>query len=357
LPGANQSLEKQVYGSPSFFQIPGKCNEPALFEPETHHKLYAMRTCWISSALFFIRFFQISAQSILPLPNGGFESWDSVSGNRPFLEPKHWVGRNQVHQQTNRLYYFRSGDAHSGQYSLLITPAIDSSSFPSTNRFSWMVSHSQNSTLTITETQNGLMDISFFPLPGKPIRFGGYYKYHPDSTSLNPGQSHPLIGFLAGNIFTHTNSMVVCGDAIQRFSVATDTFTAFSVPFNDECPPNIPTHFALKILFPSKNKLENPPGKLWLDDLYLEYESTTETQSIQKTPPFGLFPNPADQTVILQSDQKPSRIELWNLPGEKVKTFPAEVSQLDLSDVPAGMYIVRIQQHDGSMVYQRLIRK
>jgi hypothetical protein len=300
---------------------------------------------------------KIFAQSIIPLHNGGFESWDSIPGNRPYLEPKHWVGRNQLHQQTNRLYYFRSDDAHSGQFCLLITPAIDSGPSSLINRKSWMVTHTQNATPILTENNDGIMDNSFFPLPGKPIRLGGHYKYHPDTTSLNPGQSHPLIGFFAGIIYKHTNSMVVCGDAIQRFTVATDTFAAFSVPFNDECPPNLPTHFALKIQFPSKNKLENPPGKLWLDDLYLEYETTTETQSEQKTTPFALFPNPADQKVILQSDQKPSRIELWNLPGEKVKTFPAEVLQLDLSDVPSGMYIVRIQQQDGQVFHQRLVRK
>jgi hypothetical protein len=316
-----------------------------------------MKTILFLCIVSIVGTFHISAQSILPLHNGGFESWDSVSGNRPFLEPKHWVGRNQVHQQTNRLYYFRSGDAHSGQYSLLITPAIDSNLTTLENRSSWMVSHSQNSTPALTQNHYGLLNVSFFSLPGKPIRFGGHFRYQPDTTSLFPGQSKPFIRLFAGNPYPQNNSMVVCGSATQIFSTPTDTFAAFSAPYLDECQPFLPTHYALIIQFPSKNKLENPAGKLWLDDLYLEYESTTETQSIQKTTPFGLFPNPADQTVILQSDQKPSRIELWNLPGEKVKTFPAEVSQLDLSDVPAGMYIVRIQQHDGSMVYQRLIRK
>ena len=122
-------------------------------------------------AMLVIGIRSIMAQNCIPNP--GFEEWDSIPGVRPFWNPKGYTSKNGAFQNTNRIYVFRSTDSHSGNYSLLLTPAIDSSLNTSTLN-TWIVSDTLKNRAVSSETHLG----SFYapiPLPSFPKRLKGFY--------------------------------------------------------------------------------------------------------------------------------------------------------------------------------------
>jgi|GEM_PF-1337835 len=288
---------------------------------------------------FIVLGYCIHAMAQNPIPNAGFEEWDSIPGLRPFWEPKNYVSKNRAFQTTNRIYSFRSTDSHSGLYSLLATPAIDSSwnNGSGESRNSWL---SLDTTLNPIVTLNSHVGIhyTYLPLPGFPLRLTGWYKYVPDSTTPWPWKRDPyiiLLGLQNGSL------PGVCGRGIKTFIDATNEWTFFSADFQDECPPLRPSKFSIIISFPSKNAIQNPLGKLWLDDLNLEYLPTSVAESVQKES-FTIYPNPGKDFIqIHSSDLQFDEVRLVNVHGSILIEQGKPVSRINVRHLPSGIYFVK----------------
>ncbi len=76
----------------------------------------------------------------------------------------------------------------------------------------------------------------------------------------------------------------------------------------------------------------------------------TSTKDIENVVAFELFPNPSSSIVYITFDS-PTRAELrvLNLNGQEVFAQPldSEKTQLDLSDLPKGLYVVSILSEEG----------
>ncbi len=269
-----------------------------------------------------------------PIPNPGFEEWDSIPGLRPFWEPKSYVSKNRAFQTSNRIYAFRSTDSHTGQFSLLLTPAIDSS-----------ISFGHNSWLILDTTQNPIVTINstggyrgtLLPLPGFPQRITGWYKYIPDTTTPWPRQRHPRILF---NGVQTGNLPGVCGAALKVFSEPQNEWTFFSADFDDECPPLRPSKFWIIIDFSSHNRIQEPSGKLWLDDLNLEYLPTSVAESGQ-IESFNIYPNPGKDFINIHSPDLPIEVvKLVDVFGKIVTFQDKGLDKIDVHLVPTGIYTV-----------------
>ena len=70
-----------------------------------------------------------------------------------------------------------------------------------------------------------------------------------------------------------------------------------------------------------------------------------------------LYPNPCDANLFIQSRQRIVEIDLFDLNGRRVKTFQANgVSvQVDVSDVPPGVYLIGITTEDKMFENRRLV--
>ncbi len=69
-----------------------------------------------------------------------------------------------------------------------------------------------------------------------------------------------------------------------------------------------------------------------------------------------VYPNPADNTISLKPQNEISKIEVFNLYGSKVKEFNSNFSNLTISNLSSGVYILRIHSVKGIFI-KKLIKK
>jgi hypothetical protein len=287
------------------------------------------------------------AKAQMDLPNPGFEEWDSIPGIRPYWEPKYYNSKCGAFQNENRIYIYRSTEKHSGNYSLLITPAIDSMQISFTDYNSWIQLDTIKNRIINSNTQPFEFTL---PLIGIPRKISGWYKYIPDSTAFFTSQN--FIPYLLFN--TGVSDMGIqsfCGRARVLFFEPKAEFTKFSAMVENECPPFIPTFYSLIINFPSKNKLMNPAGKLWLDDLEIEYEPTSVAD--KKKNRFAVFPNPGSQRLQISGLAGHEKISLQNSQGKTVIEKEAHNEMpfhLETSALPRGMYFISVENYEGREV-------
>lgn len=73
---------------------------------------------------------------------------------------------------------------------------------------------------------------------------------------------------------------------------------------------------------------------------------------------FEIFPNPASERINLQSDLGISAVEMTDVRGKSVKLQPAFGSEnFDVSDLPAGVYLIRVVFSDRSYGVRKLIKR
>lgn len=72
-----------------------------------------------------------------------------------------------------------------------------------------------------------------------------------------------------------------------------------------------------------------------------------------------LFPNPGNKILNLKSDKQISKIEIFNVRGQKVKLVNTQNMEVRMSinDMPNGLYIVRVQLTNGNFWTGKLIKE
>lgn len=89
-----------------------------------------------------------------------------------------------------------------------------------------------------------------------------------------------------------------------------------------------------------------------------DYVSTEEIQ--QDGNPFVCYPNPAGNTLNISfaQDLESQSVEIHSLDGRLVETFPetSENTTLDISNLTAGVYIMKVKLTDGKEFTEKLIK-
>ena len=118
----------------------------------------------------------------------------------------------------------------------------------------------------------------------------------------------------------------------------------------NELIPNFVLEYEVKIKntvsFASRNINENiPEGFVWVGP------QKNETESIQ------LFPNPVIDILKINTAAKVTSANVYNYAGKEVKRYPRIINnELDLQDLPAGIYIVNLATDQG-IVTKKIIKK
>ena len=68
-------------------------------------------------------------------------------------------------------------------------------------------------------------------------------------------------------------------------------------------------------------------------------------EALSTLAPVKVYPNPTTGRLIINADGLQT-VEVFDKAGRLVATF-AEAGQLDLSQLPAGTYLLRLRLHDG----------
>jgi hypothetical protein len=88
----------------------------------------------------------------------------------------------------------------------------------------------------------------------------------------------------------------------------------------------------------------------------MPYSMLTEMEAL----PFRLYPNPANNTVVLASDFIPSEctVSLFNLSGQPLlhEQLTQASQEIDLSALPAGAYLVEVSNGEYRSI-QRLLKQ
>ena len=70
---------------------------------------------------------------------------------------------------------------------------------------------------------------------------------------------------------------------------------------------------------------------------------------------FNVYPNPADNFVILQNAKVGNKVDLFDVVGKKVKSFnvESEIQQMDISELKTGVYFARSNQQQAIKIIKR----
>jgi hypothetical protein len=70
-----------------------------------------------------------------------------------------------------------------------------------------------------------------------------------------------------------------------------------------------------------------------------------------------VYPNPASEMIYLKTDRELTSARFFNSLGQQVKTVENPQAQIRISDLPAGIYILRVTDREGMDYKARFIKK
>lgn len=62
-----------------------------------------------------------------------------------------------------------------------------------------------------------------------------------------------------------------------------------------------------------------------------------------------LYPNPTSQFIEVRTNYAINQLKLYSISGKEVKSYPKNISRIDLSDLPNGIYLLEIVTNQGSI--------
>ncbi len=75
----------------------------------------------------------------------------------------------------------------------------------------------------------------------------------------------------------------------------------------------------------------------------------------------SVYPNPANDAVKIAMDwSKIEKVTISNFSGVVVKTIAADQvfeKEIDISDLPAGLYLIKVKLQNGSVVAEMLVKQ
>jgi alpha-tubulin suppressor-like RCC1 family protein len=108
---------------------------------------------------------------------------------------------------------------------------------------------------------------------------------------------------------------------------------------------------------------QNVDGELGLGDLVNKSVFTAMTCPFtlgtndfsQNNLKVSLYPNPASNVLNIEMDTELKLVEVYNLQGQKVKSSSSR--NIHVSDLSSGIYMVRVEDENGSISIQKLIKE
>ena len=283
--------------------------------------------------MIFLVLIAITIKANAQIPNNGFENWVTAG---KCLIPSGWACINDWMGSTENCYGVSKSTDHYpaaiGSYSIKIENTI--SIIPDLGAYGLI--------WTGDSTGHGT-DQPAFPISGKPASFCGYYKF----TSQN-GDSMRIFIALYKN-----------GDEVTQAGLISPVSVTVWTPFTIAIPAYTDADSA-RIMVSSFNadNFGIPPhgnSVLYIDNLSFDNLITSLSDKALESASFHLYPNPSTGKFTIQSDQSTPNIisiEVYSLLGEKIferSDFnPANSNEIDISDSPKGIYLVKINNGERS---------
>ncbi len=95
---------------------------------------------------------------------------------------------------------------------------------------------------------------------------------------------------------------------------------------------------------------------LYLDDIQLSVETSTPAITERLTPSINLFPNPSEDYILIDLEEDEFRIELYGMDG-RLLLSTQNSRYIDLNDLPASTYFVKIFNKEGFLGVKRFLKQ
>lgn len=132
----------------------------------------------------------------------------------------------------------------------------------------------------------------------------------------------------------------------SSYTTEATTWTQVSLPLPDKTA----TYY---IAFEGKS---NYARGLDLDNVSLFDASNLSTTEVTNSKQFKIYPNPIKDILFVQTDEKLKSLEVFSLSGVLVKSFDGKDKKLNLSDLPKGVYLLRIKG-DGYYKSYKIVKE
>jgi len=175
------------------------------------------------------------------------------------------------------------------------------------------------------------------------INLGPYGNYlHLDARSQDP--SYPDSYMIL--ISTSGNAVIDFSDTLFISDQTPPTWMNHIVGISDSGYNNIPVYLAF---------VDNSfyGYKLYLDNIRVEKESIAGL-TVNKPIDFKLYPNPVENILNIQTNDKISELTIYDLNGKIV--LQSNQNQVDVSILQAGFYTIKISTEKG-VGFQKLIKR
>lgn len=277
---------------------------------------------------FFVIVLCLTNQLHAQIPNPGFEQWDSslvVSGVK-IINPQGWYSSNEFFVGIGMTQScFMSNDAHSGDFALQLMSKSDDSD-------------EQGTFITSgNDIGQGPSDPSAakFKLEGRINGFEGYYKYAP----VGVDSFRVFLALYRGGQYL--------GQSFIYISEATTTYKKFFWPVN--YPSTItPPDSAKFIIEPSV--INGSDGSvLTIDDLGITYGFNTGLNDNDVAVQFELYPNPTTKSLTIKLNESLNEVtyKIFDAKGVLVSDGKYNGDEIDVADLPEGLYNILVQTSSG----------
>jgi hypothetical protein len=288
--------------------------------------------------MIFLLLIALTIKTNAQIPNNGFENW--VTAGKCQV-PVGWACINDWMGLTENCFGIsRSADhypANIGSYSIKIENTT--SIYPDAGAYG----------LIWTGDSTGFgTDQPAFPLTAKITSFCGYYKFLPQN-----GDSLRIFIGLYKN-----------GAEVTQASLISPVSVTVWTPFTIAIPAYTDADSARIMIssFNADNFGQPPHGNsiLYIDNLSFDNLITSFTEKASESTFLNFYPNPTTGKFKIQSDQNTSNkinLKIYNLLGEKIfekSDFnPQSSNEIDLSNSPKGIYLIKI--NDGENRYSKKV--
>ncbi len=180
-----------------------------------------------------------------------------------------------------------------------------------------------------------------------PASFSFAYKSNPMTGDYN------VVAAQLTHWDTATNAQVVDGEAVFLTNTANNVWTPQVINFtyytsNTPDTLTIVTAASANILFGDGSYGYAQIGsELWVDDFALNF--TTGIASINPQADVSVYPNPAKHTVFVKSNAPNATLFIYDITGKVISTTTLNkgVNRVNLTGIPAGMYIYKVLTSNG----------
>ena len=263
----------------------------------------------------------ISAKTFAQIPNNGFETWATPTG-QTYENPTGWGSSNDVGSQLPAPFVNATKET--------TDPGAGTSSLK-LETVSIFVTNVAGVALTGEITYTTTLKFSGgFPFTARPGQLTGKMKYTPAAGTDS--------SFIYAVLFKW-NSALNKRDTIATsalISPSANNWTTFGSSLNYTSSDNPDS--ALILISSSKGFLGSAGSKLWIDDLSFQYESSVGAMS---NAPVHVFPNPAQHTLYLNAiPGQFSDVIIYDCQGRLVMQAMVQGNAVDISSLANGTYII-----------------